>query len=168
VNEFIEAKKGGLALPSAGTDQGWMARAMSAGITVQLPKAGVRAPQPGGPGAFSPAQQRPVATGGGSGAFAPSGQRPSAYGQRPAPVQAAPANVWTSIARGTEVEVEITSATPKGKWRAKIVDRPAFKGAQPVGVVSFGEAPADIAAGQRLKVIVEQGGDPTNLGLRWK
>ncbi|NQW62032.1 MAG: TIGR03986 family CRISPR-associated RAMP protein [Deltaproteobacteria bacterium] len=168
VNEFIEAKKGGLALPSAGTDQGWMARAMSAGTTVQLPKAGVRAPQPGGPGAFSPAQQRPAATGGGSGAFAPSGQRPSAYGQRPAPVQAAPANVWTSIARGTEVEVEITSATPKGKWRAKVVDRPAFKGAQPVGVVSFGEAPADIAAGQRLKVIVEQGGDPTNLGLRWK
>jgi hypothetical protein len=172
VNEFIEAKKGGLALPAAGTDQGWMARAMTANVTVQLPKPGVRAPQAGGPGAFAPGNNRPnpgpQQHGGPRPPQGGPAQRPTTYGQRPAPIQSAPSNIWSSLPRGTEVEIELLGLTPKGKWRAKLINRPPFKGAQPMGVVSFGDAPADAAAGQQLHATVEQGGDPTNLGLRWK
>jgi hypothetical protein len=151
VNEFVQSKKDGLALPSAGNAAVWMQRARDAGFTIR----------PGTiPVATRPA---PAANHGPPGRGAPPGR---AAAPPPPPARAHQVG-WKPIPGGTEIEVEITDKNKKGRWVGKILP-PHNQGFDLQAAISQGVEPAGVEKGQKLKVIVVAGGDRYNLGLKWK
>ncbi len=143
VNEFVDAKKEGLALPLAHVGP-------RAAPTVARSSGGQRrAPfrDRGGP---SPGRQ--------------SGPRGRGAPGQPAPppqMLSAARRAWPGKKRGDTLEVTLTELNKKGKWRAQVVGHDAK------GTIE-GTPPADAEPGKQYDVEVIQGSDPRNLNLKWK
>ncbi|MBI2374954.1 MAG: TIGR03986 family CRISPR-associated RAMP protein [Deltaproteobacteria bacterium] len=69
--------------------------------------------------------------------------------------------VWPGMKGGSLLKVRLTGKTKKGKWTCDAVE---FKAK---GAISFGEAPTEAKEGDEREVIVQAGGDASNLGLKW-
>ena len=144
VNEFVDAKRDGLALLPA--DAGLREQAQRRGRVVGTARTGTSVD---------------VARGGAGRSV---GGRPANRDRavRPAPA-AGPVTRqgWPGKKRGETLKVRLVELNRKGKWRCEVV------GYQATGVIE-GTAPADAAAGATFDVEVIQGSDPKNLNLKWK
>ena len=137
VNEFVEAKRAAMVLPTALSDERY---GQLGGVV-------------GGSAATASA-----ARGG-------DWQAP-ATGAAPAPTAALHAGAgWSPIKGGTAVEVELTGQNKKGKWVAKLTGKHAQ--GREVSATMVGEPPAGAVVGGVYPAVVTAGGDPRNLGIKW-
>lgn len=175
VNEFVDAKKAGQALPSAyahkpdPTKQTRPSQPAAGGGGQQ----GFRPQGGGGPGFRGPGGHPggghgPGHFGGRPGGPPPRREEPVVMPKiREAPVtKEAPRPVaggqpWKVKKRGEEVEILLTEVNRKGKWRCTVV---GYHGTQGTLV---GTAAADAAPGKRYRATVLVGNDPMNLELEW-
>ena len=74
---------------------------------------------------------------------------------------------WTPIPGGTEMPAEIVGQNKKGKWQVKLTG-PKAQGQALTVTVGIGDPPVGAAVGMAVTVVVQAGGNPQNLVLRWK
>lgn len=142
INEFKDAKRDGLALPSAHLG------------SRDAPVSGGGGAADGGPSFRREGPQRgqPARTG--------TARKPNV--SRSPVVQPTPGREGsTRWKRGHVLRVRLVGLSKKGKWRGQVV------GQQGIGVIE-GEAPAGAALDLEFDVEVINGGDPNNLNLRWR
>ena len=154
-NEFVDAKKQGLALPSAHAGPRPAPEgARGPAAEGRMNRSGPPGRQERGPGGYQ----------GGRGGRGQGGYRGSRGGTpgtgRGAPLSAARA-AWPGKKRGDTLQVELTELNKKGKWRSKVI------GYDAKGTIE-GSPPSDAAEGKQYEVEVIQGSDPRNLNLKWK
>lgn len=136
-NQFAEVKKHADVLPTAVSDEDWY---RIVGEKVPFPPRSGPTSKPAGAGT-----QTPAVAGSAS------------------PVQGP--GTWLKIQGGTKVKVELTGLNKKGSWQAKLVG-PEARDLATHGTIS-GDAPEGAAVGQQHTVIITQGGDRQNLGMKW-
>lgn len=69
---------------------------------------------------------------------------------------------WAGKQRGEALEVDLTSPNKSGKWRGKLVENPAL-----TCLIEGKPQAGAAAAGKRVTVYVLKGDDPANLVCRW-
>ena len=158
INEFVEAKRAAMVLPTALSDERYGHLSGAAGMVVGTEPAASG-------GAWAGLAAGAVSVAGIGGAPFSGAVGLIAAGATALLSSLSTGAGWSPIKGGTAVEVELTGQNKKGKWVAKLTGKHAQ--GREVSATMVGEPPAGAVVGGVYPAVVTAGGDPRNLGIKW-
>lgn len=158
INEFVEAKRAAMALPTALSDERYGRLGGAADIDVGSEPAARG-------GAWAGVAAGAVSVAGIGGAPFSGAVGLIAAGATALLSSLSTGAGWSPIKGGTAVEVELTGQNKKGKWVAKLTGK--YAQGREVSATMVGEPPPGAVVGGVYPAVVTAGGDPRNLGIKW-